>query len=525
MSDERDAFWDIEKLIPKKKNSIPPFSTKEKTVDYIIGGDSEQNRENNKLTLPACSHEQKESVTYKYEDGFIRSVTIKRFVDKYDFYGNFRKAALVYYDFKTPKCDFVPFYSYMPQYAQLNPEQKNFYFYWRDSVRRKKYIKTDYSYLYLYVYEILNLPDKIPAEEGLSLLISLWRAYRDELPVIDPNMSLWVQDYCMIYGIPCPTEKISDFIFDVIAAAEFKEFYLSDVAAMGDDGIAAMIAYLSDYDWRRGKYAGGDNREVYRKHLLGAMGMLIGVLWKDGKINSKTGELAKITRSAFRNSLCTHSVKCRIEIEYLPISKVENIRRSVTAALKYTENRLRALLGVKSRIGVKDLTEEYKAIIDSYFSDVFYKVSRERKRATQPEYEKLYEAESTGISLEGADEIERVSWTTTARLVACEEDEDIEEVDIASSETAEYIDSATDDTYSLNADEIEFVKAALDCDSEKIKLISSRVGTVGDAIKDKINEAFADGFGDIVIEGDFPDFYIISDYEEDIKEWIHKITK
>ena len=255
------------------------------------------------------------------------------------------------------------------------------------------------------------------------------------------------------------------------------------------------------------------------------MGMLIGVLWKDGKINSKTGELAKITRSAFRNSLCTHSVKCRIEIEYLPISKVENIRRSVTAALKYTENRLRALLGVKSRIGVKDLTEEYKAIIDSYFSDVFYKVSRERKRATQPEYEKLYEAESTGISLEGADEIERVSWTTTARLVACEEDEDIEEVDIASSETAEYIDSATDDTYSLNADEIEFVKAALDCDSEKIKLISSRVGTVGDAIKDKINEAFADGFGDIVIEGDFPDFYIISDYEEDIKEWIHKITK
>ena len=525
MSDKRDDFWDIEKLIPKKKNNLQPFSTKEKTVDFFIAGESAAEKENNKLTVTENTRDAKESVTYKYESGFVRSVTIKRFVDKYDFYGNFRKAALVYYDFKTSKCDFVPFYSYMPQYSQLNSQQKNFYFYWRDSVRRKKYIKTDYSYLYLYVYEILNLPDKISVDEGLSLLISLWRAYRKELPRIDVNMSLWVQDYCLVYGIPCPTDKISDFIFDIIGTAEFKEFYLSDVASMGDDGIEAMIAYLSDYDWRRGRYAGGDNREAYRKHLLGAMGMLIGELWRSGRINASVGELAKISRSAFRNSLCTHSVKCRLDIEYVPISKVENIRRAVTAALKYTENRLRALLGVKSRIAVKELPDEYKSIIDAYFSVLFEKVNKERKQAMKPEYEKLYDAETTGISFEGADEIERLSWKTTERLIVDEVNEDTVSTEEITPPKEEYSESDSSIDYSLSLDEIEFLRASLEGNIGKIKEISTRLGMVGDALKDKINEAFADGFGDIVIEGDFPEFYIISDYEDDIREWLMKITK
>ena len=524
MSDKRDDFWDIEKLIPKKKSNISTFSTKEKTVDFFISGDAEKSKENNKITLTHLMHE--DCTTYKFESGFVHSVTIKRFTDKYDFYGNFRKAALVYYDYKTPKSDFVPFYSYMPQYSQLSSEQKNFYFYWRELARRKKYIKTDYSYLYLYVYEILNLPDKIPTDEALDLLISLWRAYRADLPAIDSNMALWVQDFCLVYGIPCPTEKISDFIFDVIGASEFKEFYLSDIASMGEDGIGAMVAYLSDYDWRRGRYAGGDNRAVYKKHLLGAMGMLIGELWRCGIINSHTGELAKITRSAFRNSLCTHSVKCRLEIEYVPVSKFDDVRHFITASVKYTENKLRALLGVKSRIAVKELPDKYKAVIDTYFSDIFEKADRERKKTMRPEYEKLYDAESTGISIDGADEIERLSWTTTARLVPDEElctPEDLppeEKEDATPDIIADEVEN-----YSLSEDEIAFVRACFNQNSNAIKLIADKLFMVGDAIKDKINEAFASGFGDIVIEGDFPRLYIISDYEEDIKEWLLKITK
>ena len=48
---------------------------------------------------------------------------------------------------------------------------------------------------------------------------------------------------------------------------------------------------------------------------------------------------------------------------------------------------------------------------------------------------------------------------------------------------------------------------------------------IADAIVEKINEAFCDGFGDVIIEGENPEFTIIEDYEDDVKEWLLKQTK
>lgn len=520
MSFEKDDFWDIEKLLPKKK-SASQFSTGEKLSLFEIEGESSKiNSEERKITLSMPNTSEERTERYEYKSGFIRSVTIKRFIDKYDFYGNFRKAALVYYDFKTPRCEFAKFYSFMPQYSQFDVKQKNYYFYWRDSVRRGKYIKTDYSYFYLYVYEILNLPDKIPPREALDLLINLWRAYRKALPNIDANMSLWVADYCMVYNLPCPTEKITDFIFDVISVSEFKEFYLGDVMNMGSEGILSILAYLSDYDWQKGKYAGGDNKDVYSRHMTGAMGALIRQLMKNGLLLSDSGESATLVRSAFRNSLCTHAVKCRLEIEYLPLAKADGVRGIITSAIKYTENKLRALLGVKSRLAVKDFSVEYKSIIDRYFEEIFDRVNRERRRAAMPEYEKLYDAIDTELSFEGAARIESASWQTTALLVSEEEDE-IEPV-IEQKEVPENINK---DTYGLSATEISIISAVLSEGTEAAKLIAKREGIILDSAVEKINEAFSDRFGDVIIEGDSIEYSIIEDYKEDIKEWILKVSE
>ncbi|MBE6643979.1 MAG: hypothetical protein E7612_01210 [Ruminococcaceae bacterium] len=533
MSKEKDDFWDIEKLLPKKRKIVSSFSSSPKSVEYTLG-DKEEQKEDNRLTV-FDSKDESNVRTYNYDRWIIKSVTVTGFQDKYDFYGNFRKAALVYYDFKTSKCEFVHFYSYMPQYSQFNSEQKRFYFYWRDCVRRKKYIKTDYSYVLLYIYEILNLPDKIPAEAGVEILIDIWRAYRKDFPNIDACMSLWLQDYCLIYNLPCPTEKISDFIFEIIGLSEFKEFYLADARCMGDRGVDAMIAYLSDYDWRQGRYAGGESRDAYEKHLLGAMKLLLEHLWSDGDIANNTSENAVLTRNAFRNSLCTHSVKCRLDIEYVPFSTADDIRHSVTAAVRYTENKLRALIGVKSRLAVKDLPDKYKKIIDSYFADKFERHERERKKAALPEYEKQYDAQSTELSLEGADEIERLSWITTARLVP-EEDiafsndsastVEIENTDERKSEKTDELSLGIGAlTYGLSKTEIAFVKAILSFDYDEAERISAQSSTLDEILVEKINEAFADNFGDVIIEGSSREFNIIEDYKEDVEEWLSKITK
>ena len=528
MSNEKDDFWDLSRLVPRKKAGIAPFSTKEKTVGVSVVGDEEKTNSENKLTV--CAPAAAESVSRTVDKGFIKSVTITRLADKFDFYGNFRKAALLYFDFKTPKCDFAPFYSYMPQYSQFNTAQKNFYFYWRDSVRRGKYIKTDYSYFYLYVYEILNLPDKISPERGLEMLLDIWIAYRGELPRIDSNMALWLQDYCLIYTLECPMERIGGFIFDIINATDFKEFYLTDASSMGEDGTNAMLAYLSDYDWQKGRYAGGDNKAAYKKHMLSAMGRVIDHLTETGELSKRVQRTEKIIRPAFRGSLCTHSVKCRLEIEYVPCGKAEHVRMAVTAAIRYTENMLRSALGVKSRLSVTGLPDEYKRLIDAYFNGFYERVNRERIKANTPEYEKLYDAEDSGLSLDGADEIERASWSTTARLVV--EEENVEEEprvadsarDTASSE-ADGQSCADADMLGLDAAETDFLRAAQDGDVESIRRISSEKREEPLTIAERINEAFYDSLGDIILEGEGFEITVIEDYKEEIEEWLTKRMK
>ena len=535
--DDLDAFWDLGRIMPKKKK-MQPFNTTTSPAEHVIKG-NELDSSERKLTLMRDEVELEAIEERSYipcGNGLIKEVTIRRWVDKYDFYGNFRKAAILYYDYKTEKCDFAPYYSYMPQYSQLTIPQKQYYFYWRDMVRQGRFIKSDYSYLYLFVYEILNLPDKLPPSEGINMLCKLWREYRDELPKIDASFAAWIQDYCLVHEIPCPMDQISEFIFDVISASSFKEFYLSEMGTAGDAGTDAMIAYLSDYDFRRCKYRTPDNKEAYNRYMLSAMRRVIFALMNSDNPVYDDTKTAVIERDAFPRSLCTHAVKCRLKIRYTPLSKDIKLRSIVTMAVRYTENKLRANLGVKSRLAIKDFPDQYKRLIDEYFNSLIGERSAKAKKESLPEYEALYDAPEESLSISGADKIEQESWLTTARLVgeeyADEENYSTSEPDkedsgnrLVEDEIEAVIDFRSDEekcadegTYGLDNDEISVI----------VDIIEGRISEFGFEILEKIekiNERFSEEFGDVIIESDGDEYKIIEDYQEDIKLWLTKIKK
>ena len=521
-----DSFWDIKKLVPNRKTStLSPFSTKEKTVTVSIDGEKDDGASQRKLTFNEIGNvEAKPQRVYFPAGTLIKRVTVTHSPDKFDFHANFKKACELYFDFEGSECAFAPFYSYMPQYTQLTQLQKNYYFYWRTMLRRKEYIKTDYSYFYLYVYEILNLPSLIEAKEGLRLLVDVWKAYRKQLPNIDTNMALWVQDYCLVNELEPPLREISDFIYEVISVSRFKEFYFSSCESLGSHAVAALLGYLSDYDWRKGKYAGGDNKEVYTRHLLGAMGMFMKRFLSYNFRTFEGGNILVRNDNAFRMALLTGDVKYKITVEYRQVAEEPEARAIVTSALKYTENKLRALLGVKSRLAVKELPCEYSLVIDRYFEELFDKLNRERKKASRPEYERLYEAESDELSSLGADEIERASWETTARLVVSEDAED--EAPITAQPILEKAPNSEDDmAFGLNDDEIRFISYAYEQSFDKMKDIVKKLSTFADAVADKINEAFALNFGDVILEDLGEGYTIIPDYREDVKIWLMKTVK
>lgn len=533
--DDLDAFWDLGRIVPKKKK-LTTFNTSTSPIDHDIKGDENIAALDNKLTFSNSSGElgqiEERSYTPK-RAGLIKEVTIRRWVDKYDFYGNFRKAAIVYYEYKTEKCEFAPYYSYMPQYSQLTLPQKQYYFYWRDMVRQGRFIKSDYSYLYLFVYEILNLPDKLPPREGIVLLCKLWREYRDDLPRIDANFAVWIQDYCLVHELSCPMDEISEFIFDVISVSSFKEFYLSEVGMAADAGTDAMVAYLSDYDFRKGKFRTPENKVAYTKYMLSAMSRVIFALMNDDEPVYDISKTSILERDAFPRSLCTHAVKCRLKIKYAPLSQDLKLRSIVTMAVRYTENKLRANLGVKSRLAIKDLPEFYKRLIDDYFDSLANEKSVKAKKESIPEYEALYDAPSGTLSITGADEIEQQSWQTTARLVGDGLDQ-LDEIETAfdseqevcdTSESAQICNTCSEsenadleDDYGLSSDEISVIRDIIqssicNLDFETLEKI------------EKINEVFSERFGDIIIEAVGEQYVIIEDYKEDIEIWLTKIKK
>ncbi len=546
-NEEKDDFWDIDKLVPKKKHSsLSPFATKSSVVEYHIEAENDlkntssvRDAEDRKLSFDSIKQESTAKRTIYYpENSLIKSVTISKFNDKYDFYDSFRKSAILYFDCPGEKCEFAQYFSYMPQYSQLAKPQRDYYFYWRSEFRKGRFVKTDYSYLYLYVYEVINLPDLIPPELGIKLLCKLWREYRKSLPRIDLYFCIWVQDYCMVHTLPCPMDDIRDFIFDIIKLSSMKEYYFNDIGTNGRNAVWPILAYLSDYDWTRGLSAVirqiPDNEQknksqIYTELLEGAFRIILPDIWSECLCERNEDTVCRISRSAFPNTLCTHSVKCRLDIEYHSLKDATSLRSNVTGAVRYIENKIRSLFGIKSRIAVRHIPNVYREIIDCYFNEFVEKTHLEEKKRNLPAYEKLYDVPKEELSLAGADQIERMSWNITARLC---ENEDAESADSEAEisvnnapicatavEQDMIFDKAPSDICGLSDSEIKYIEFLLFGGESCVPLIDE------EGIVEHINETFVDSFGDIIIENTNDGFKILDDYKGDVTEWFRKITR
>ena len=245
------------------------------------------------------------------------------------------------------------------------------------------------------------------------------------------------------------------------------------------------------------------------------------------KLFADKEQLLKLSRPSFRGSLCTHSVKARLEIEYYGINSSESLREAVTEALRYTENQLRALLGVKSRLAIKNLPEDFKRTVDLYFSEIFKNAQKKRKEEAKPEYEKFYDGTREELSFSDADEIEKVSWESTERLV--EDTEAEEEFAVSQPECepdvkeAEEVVEENGENYGLSMLEISYIDALLYGNIDKKRNVVVSSGELEDGIIDRVNEAFFENFGDIVIDISSGNAEIIEDYREDLIKWLKKV--
>lgn len=538
---EPDDFWDIASLLPKKKN-VPgagPRAFAPGVSPALVESGEDMPRSSDCAlhweAPPVTAAPEERGYTPK-GNMLLAEVRLTRTESRYHFYSHFLTDAQNAMKEKGQACAYVPFFSYLPQYAQLSAAQRAYYLFFRDEVNSGRYPETNQSYFLLYVFEAINLPDIIPPQEGARRLATLWAAYRHKLPQEDKFMTEWLMDYCLIHDVPCPSDILAPFLSEILPLAAVREFYLDG----GDsplDKARSVIAFSSDYDPMKSRLAQGEGKALYFSCVIGAVSAVLSLMEKEGAAALR-GKAAVKSFDAFLGALCAWPARERISLSYFPVSNTPVLRQTVTATLKYAENKVRASQGMKSRLTVPPLEEKYRAAADAFLQTAL--PVKEPPAPQRPAYESLYDAKETAFSEADAEDIERRSWQNT-RLLLPEEEEmqasdptgisEIPEMPEASEIPAKAApDSAGTENkpkeetvlgrYGLTPEEIAFLQAVFLNDQEKARQLSLTNRKTPETMAEHINECFADAMGDIVLCIDGSDLSVLPDYEEEVADFL-----
>lgn len=536
-SRETDDFWDIGALLPKKKTAPAPSRPFAIAVSPALVESGKETPPSPACALhfdlPEGQTNPEERVYIPKGNMLLSEVRLARTESRYHFYSHFLTDAKLAMAEKGKKCDYVPFFSYLPQHGQLSAAQRAYYLYFRNEVNVGRYPETNQSYFLLYVFEILNLPDVISPEVGVKRLASLWAAYRHKLPQEDKFMAEWLMDYCLVHNLPCPGEILSPFLSDILPMAAVKEFYLDGGADSPLGKARSVIALSSDYDPQKSRLAQGEDKAFYSSCVTGAVSAVLSRMEEEGA-SALRGRPAVKTFDAFLGALCAWPARERITLSYFPVSDTPTLRQTVTATLKYAENKVRAYKGIKSRLTVPPFPEKYQAAVDDFLRKAI--PEKVPPLPQRPAYESLYDAKETAFSPRDAADIERLSWQNTRLLLPEEEGEGGEEIVCAMQKAADTSaapkeDSASSDavapdcatdsgqnSYGLSASEIAFLRAVFVKESEKARQIARKAGKTEESMAEHINECFADTMGDIVLCMEEGGISVLADYEEEVAD-------
>ena len=567
MSDRRenqnlDDFWDLASLLPQSAKAQRDTALTPPTPRYAPAHDTSaveievQPQRSGALSeiyfaehpvSPYNAPLQKPTepeLSYRPQNTLLHEVRIYAWRTQYDYYEQVRQHAIRFCTQEGTPAPQVDFFSYMPQYTQLNAAQLAYYLWWRTSFHRGTCLPCAYSYLLLYLYELINLGDHIDPAEGQARMLRLWLAYREEHPRLDPLIREWLCDYSLLYRLPAPV--LPQKLYRVLlSGCRIKEFYLS---LEGDDNalVSAVLLFCNNYDYTKSKFYTPENAAEYHRVLRGAVELALDYLRErfGERLMGEQG-ISTVSRDTFTGAICSYRLRRRIEVDYTSFSHTHELRYVISDVLKYAENALRAAKGIKSRLSIYAVDVPLRERLDAYLATAAPKRVRTaapKKEEPVPEYEKRYELPRVAPSRKRATEIEAASWQTTKRLV--EAFENLQENDnIPQNGTSFAKKQPNDGSLPPRAPEVTenlpfsasvepeneaqgtllgalgalcaFVQHCARGDVAAQRAFAAAYGKMPDAIVDEINTVAGELLGDILLEeAPTGGFSVIEDYRE-----------
>ena len=527
---DADDVWSLDDLIPKKKY-VPRRQSDSTTATVVFGEDTEKKEEkipsNGRLEAAKAAlaaAEKKANIVrpsaetasreVKSFSPLITKITVSPVATERFFHERFRTDAVRYSKAKGKECDYVPFFSYSPLYSQMNAGQLSYYLYWRDCARGGNFIRADYSYILLFVTETVNLSDRSEDKDGdLTLLCRIWKEYRHDFTLIDKLLPIWITDFCIICGLE-PSDEAKKIISMMTVSAH------PDVSAFtsgfGQHPKASLIVSTAvSHSWKESKLVTDENRVLFEAHVLPSAVIALSNAEKKNaypfgdEYHPCFREETKV-RTSFSGITCPSEFRYSITTAYYSVSRSPDLRNSMNELVKYSENNVRKLFGIRSRYHLYSLPASLRSEVDSYFAPLIAATHKEPEKVQErPEYEKLYDAKVEEISLGRAENIEKEAWKTTA-LLTDNEDFAVEE----------YVEEKveTKDDGGMGDISRRVIASLLGKSGEKLELIANECHCLPDALADNVNEMLFDVFGDSVIEND--GHFFIGFYRSEAEKWL-----
>lgn len=90
---------------------------------------------------------------------------------------------------------------YYPTYQSLTDEELRGYFTWRPKVRAGEVAAAPLTFIFLYIYELINLIGVKNAEDAYERLLFLWRNYASSGGNVRQYLQGWLTDFVIYYGL------------------------------------------------------------------------------------------------------------------------------------------------------------------------------------------------------------------------------------------------------------------------------------------------------------------------------------
>lgn len=272
---------------------------------------------------------------------------------------------------REPRAPLVPFISYWPTYDAMTAAQRRWYFYWRGQVHDGNYIDTDLSYIFVFVYELVNRIGVASAVDGYERLWQLWMGYRERFPKLDFYLADWLMDYVLANRLDISLMQSLAAALPATVRMSEPDLLLAPLVGVSPLRLPiALVAALSDYRFSKSKFYLDGHQELLdttlqqvvqrvNTHLVSTVDVGLFELFKPRSP-------AKVRRDLFRSALYDGSGVTAVSLTLLPYSKHLPLRAFMTALVKHTENRLRASTGYEGKLRGFALDPAIQTVVDEF---------------------------------------------------------------------------------------------------------------------------------------------------------------